>query len=863
MASLLLLSLVSRAENWQPKADENAVVKVGAARFTIMSEQLIRMEYDPSETFRTKATQVVVNRLLPVPAFQQQIKDGHLIINTRELTLTYQLNSGEFNGDNLSVTLNVAGKKVRWFPGLQDTQNLGGTARTLDGMNGGIDWEGKPVDLGQGIISRSGWFLLDDTESFTFSGDKSEWSWVDKKDDSTKNIIDWYFFGHGHQYKQALKDYTAIAGKIPMPPKYAFGYWWSRYWVYSDRELQELMQQTRDYDIPIDVLVIDMDWHLTHGGLKDIKNPKRDPFGELLGWTGYTWNKELFPEPEKFLDWSEEFNLKTALNLHPASGISPLESQYQAFAQDYDFDTTDNSYIPYKLAEKKWAETYVKTVLHPLENQGVDFWWLDWQQYPFSKEVEGLNNTWWLNYVFFSDMERQNKRPLLFHRWGGMGNHRYQIGFSGDDKISWQSLQYQSYFTATASNVGYGYWSHDIGGHASSDLDKDAELYLRWIQFGILSPIFRTHSAKISTIERRFWMYPEHFEPMRELVKLRYALNPYIYNASRQAFDSGVSIVRPMYYQYANHDEAYNHKYQYMFGDDLLVAPISAPVSKDSLLAKQSIWLPEGQWYEWYTGTNIKGGKVVERFYSATEIPLFAKAGSIIPMYGEIEHLQQQLDQWQLTLIPGDSGKATIYEDNGDGLGYKNNEYATTQVSQFLTSAQVRKIIIEPRAGTFTGAKNQRQFTLKLPSTFPVKTVLVNGKVLSANQTTYHAKSLLNEIVLPKLAVNQRIEISIVFEQALLSSEALLNGKIGQFNRVTKAVSDLKVEVARENWWATLPNMLLGAEQTPSKIDYTPENIIELLTNFDNNYHKMSGQIHAHKDIRTDVAKRYVRFLNQ
>ena len=140
-------------------------------------------------------------------------------------------------------------------------------------------------------------------------------------------------------------------------------------------------------------------------------------------------------------------------------------------------------------------------------------------------KVPGVNNTWWLNYLHFTDQQREGKRPLLFHRWGGLGNHRYQIGFSGDTVSVWDSLAFQPWFTATAANVGYAYWSHDIGGHMPGAVDP--ELYTRWVQFGAFSPILRTHTTKNPDAERRIWAYPEPYSSvMRSAFQLREASSP-------------------------------------------------------------------------------------------------------------------------------------------------------------------------------------------------------------------------------------------------------------------------------------------------------------------------------------------------
>jgi alpha-glucosidase (family GH31 glycosyl hydrolase) len=172
--------------------------------------------------------------------------------------------------------------------------------------------------------------------------------------------------------------------------------------------------------------------------------------------------------------------------------------------------------------------------------EGIDFFWLDWHQGDETK-LAGVGPTWWLNYVFFTDQEREKKRALLFHRWGGLGNHRYQIGFSGDTVSVWDSLAFQPYFTATAANVGHTYWSLDIGGHMPGAIEP--ELYLRWIQWGIFSPILRTHTTKNPEAERSIWAYPEPYSDlMRQSFVRRNAMQPYIYTEARKTHDTGVWI---------------------------------------------------------------------------------------------------------------------------------------------------------------------------------------------------------------------------------------------------------------------------------------------------------------------------------
>ena len=315
---------------------------------------------------------------------------------------------------------------------MPDTGNLMGTTRTLDGALG--DKTKEPIE--PGLISRDGWTVVDDSarplfDSADFSfvnGENSPWPWVMQRPAGDRQ--DWYFFGYGHDYKQALGDYILVAGRIPLPPRFAFGAWWSRYWAYTDQELDDLVRGFRQNDVPLDVLVIDMDWHPTFGPSGAGKHAM-DQSGHTMGWSGYSWNKLLFPDPEQFLKHLHEEGLKATLNMHPASGVQPWEDAYPEMARAMGIDPATQKYVPFDITNKKFATNYLNLLHHPLEKQGIDFWWLDWQQEANTK-TPGINPTWWLNYVHFSDQAREGKRPLLFHRWGGLGNHRYQIGFSGD-----------------------------------------------------------------------------------------------------------------------------------------------------------------------------------------------------------------------------------------------------------------------------------------------------------------------------------------------------------------------------------------------------------------------------------------------
>jgi alpha-glucosidase len=294
------------------------------------------MEWADDGHFEERPSMVSLNRRLPVPEFKITRSGKSVTIVTSALRLHYVTQGNKkFVPRDLSITLtdfrSGSHSPVTWYPGLVDTGNLQGTTRTLDGARGNKTRE--PIE--PGLLSRDGWTLVDDSthpvfdsEDITFSrGEQSPWPWVTPRPAGDRQ--DWYFFSYGHSYRQALVEYVSIAGRIPLPPRFAFGAWWSRYWAYSDQELDDLVHDFRKNNTPLDVFVIDMDWHKSFGTHFD----KKDQSGHALGWDGYSWNRLLFTDSAPFLGKLHRYGLKTTLNLHPASGVQPWEDQYAATAK--------------------------------------------------------------------------------------------------------------------------------------------------------------------------------------------------------------------------------------------------------------------------------------------------------------------------------------------------------------------------------------------------------------------------------------------------------------------------------------------------------------------------------------------------
>ncbi|MDP4273437.1 MAG: glycoside hydrolase family 31 protein [Bacteroidota bacterium] len=844
LCSILSFSPVFGQTANYPVADPHSVVKMGNVRFTVLTPDLIRMEWDSLQNFNDAASFVVINRQLPVPTFSKSVKRGWLSIKTSSLELSYKLNSGKFNRENLKIKYLNKTDAFTWVPGTKQMNNLKGTYRTLDGFNGDTHRTRKTkVPLEDGLLSTDGWTLIDDSQSLIF--DNSDWPWVNKR--VNNNAQDWYFMAYGKNYTAALKEFTLIAGKIPLPPRYAFGYWWSRYWSYSDNELRNLVGNFKKYDIPLDVLVIDMDWHNT-----DSLTSRHDEFGQKQQWTGWTWNKRLFSDPDDFLTWVKGNHLKTTLNLHPASGIAPYEEPYKRFAEKMNFDTLTHKNIPYEPTSKKFMTNLFDVVLHPMEKKGISFWWLDWQQWLNDKKIPELSNTWWLNYTFFTDQERNSDtRPLLYHRWGGLGNHRYQIGFSGDVVVSWASLNFQPYFTNCASNVLYGYWSHDIGGHMlTKDMKQELnpELYVRWMQYGGFSPIFRTHTSKSAVLNKEIWNFRgEYFDALYNSIHLRYQLSPYIYTMAREAYDTGISLCRPMYYSYSREPLAYTYKNQYFFGDDMLVCPITSAMQGGKSDLK--LWLPKGNdWYEWCSGTLLKGGQEVNRSFSLDEYPVYVKAGSVIPMYNSsVKNLDENPQNIIIGVFPGGDGTANIYEDNGTNKDYATHFAITRVVSKVNSINRTQEITIYPREGQYQNMTLSRTYTIRLYGAEIPQEIKVNDRKLDFSLTVdsdkwnYDGNELAVNIFLPRDLCSTKQEIKISYSKK--DSVNVNTGIKRVFKELTKLVLAKKFE---DPAWI-VPDYIGNCEETNLKLGYYPEQFYSLIQYFNSNFSKSLDDLNGMK----------------
>ena len=684
-------------------------------RITLLTDRAARFEYAADGVFEDRETLAVMNRNLGKVKFTVKKKSGWDVIDTGRMRIFHKPDGKKLSAANLRVEFECAGKPAEWKPGDRDTGNLLGTIRTLDRCDGACvvtrnkeTYEEKrtPIKLGKGFLSRDGWSLVDDSSNVVVTKVGGR-KWVAPR--AERPVQDLYLFAYGHDYRAALADAAEVFGSQPLPPRYALGYWYCRYWAYSDTEIEGIIDSLDRSGTPVDVMVVDMDWHLD-------------------GWTGYTWDKRYFPDPDGFLKEMHRRKLKVSLNLHPADGVAKHEEKFAEFARAMKLDPRKIDRVPFDITSPEYMKHYFEILHHPEERRGVDFWWMDWQQGE-STAMRGLDTLPWINHLHWEDMQKQHKRPLIFSRFGGVGAGRYAIGFSGDTYSDWISLQYQPYFTATSANVLYGYWSHDIGGHMPGTIEP--ELYLRWVQYGVYTPILRTHTTKYFLADRRFSAYPEPFSTlMSEAVRLRYELVPYIYSEDRKMMENGVSLVYPLYYDYPEDSKAYSSKQEFFFGSQMLVSPVVEAVDPKSELAKVKVYLPAGEWFDTVRGRRLAGPCEYTDRCLYDEIPVFVRAGAVIPgQRGATRLDEKSYSHLVVNVYPGASGSYDMYEDDGLTPDYLEKNHAYIRMSH-AKAGKTRTVTVKKLSGDFKGFLAKREVEFRLHCVVPPESVKIDGKAI-------------------------------------------------------------------------------------------------------------------------------------
>ena len=657
------------------KSDPKVCVTGSKYRISVLTERVVRIEYNPNGVFVDKPTELVVNRNLGVPPFTLRQVQNTIEIDTKYFILTYikeqPLIGNNINpGKNLKITLVNKTEKERertWYYNHPEVRNMKGNISGFDvPLNSVFD---------RGLYSIEGFASFDDSNNKLIGPDGTL---IDRPEGHT----DIYVFLYDKDFKEALIDYFKITGFPELLPRYALGNWWSRNVNYDEESIIDLVKKFEKKRIPLSVIALDNKWHYTNIG--EYKNLK----------TGFTFDKELFKNPQDTIKKLHERNIRVGLYVNPKEGLYPHDAFYSK-AAEY-LGVNNNSIIKFDPLNPKMLDVYFKLFLHPLESLGVDFFWNDYV------DDKSITNMWAMPHYMYHDSDRNpNKRGLILSRGSIVAPQRYPILYGGPTEVTWEDLAKQVFTYINAANLGISWLSLDVGGNRGGI--EESELYIRSVELGCFSPILRFHAEGGHYYKKEPWVWEaKTTNIVADYLRLRHRLIPYLYTEAYNYSKVGIPIIQPFYYNYpwCYDDELY--KNQFYFGSQLLVCPILT--KKDNIMNRtiHRFYMPDGIWYDFFTGKKFPGGKKYVSFFREEDYPVFAMAGSIIPLSNKSDMNNVGLaTEMEIHIFPGVSNMYTIYEDDGITSLYKEGYYLKTSIDYNYLKSNYTVIIraIEGKSG--------------------------------------------------------------------------------------------------------------------------------------------------------------------
>ena len=740
----------------------SGIIFLGNRRFTCLSPTLVRIEFSPTGAFDDRRSMAAYATKQPVP-FASVGKDGQWdVITTGAIEIRTSRNDLPCNRLNLELRW-TDGKLVQfWRPEDRDYQNLGGTLRSLDRYSGeaavldgvhpatmespdisGTSWPAwiqcevdplldalhpqapahfnkadwlsgahKPANENgvfiertfnwykdarkfcPGILSRSGYFLLNDSQGAVLDVDDFP---VER---SLPGYQDWYFFGYAKDYQQALRDFRLLSGPAPLPRHKSLGIVYSRWPAFSETEVDDLGKSFAANGYPLSTLVMDMEWHKE-------------------GWGHWEFNPELIPDPKRFFALCHQYGMEVTFNDHPLD-VRDDDKHYAEYVKlaGPDVEIRKREYngkhpmmAKVDITKKQQCKAFQAVCHTEFMQLGLDYWWNDGSR----GQLSGTCGQLVANKVFFEESQRDGRRGMLLARYGGIGSHRYGVFFTGDATSDYHVLGLQCEFNIRAAGVGLSNVSHDIGGFVISakKLIKngagvdilDPQMYLRWLQFGVFTAILRLHSCPGSGSR-----LPADYEEMlngacRRWLRIRHSLLPYIYTAMRHHCDTGIPLIRGMFLTDPGNPQAYRWD-QYFFGQDMVVAPILSASNT------RSIYLPAGSWWTFDGMEQVAGGREFTRECGNDEVPVYVRAGSILPRQSPDAELHaSQIAHLELDVYTGAAGTAELYEDDGSTTGYLQGAGLR---SRFTLEQTDNTLIVSGAVTAGTPTTAERCITLQL-----------------------------------------------------------------------------------------------------------------------------------------------------
>ena len=724
-------------------------------RITILSEILIRLEYSPTGNFTDELTELVRNRNFNIPKFKSQQDENYLMIETSYFKLEYAKEKS-FIGtkivpeQNLKITL--AGTEKFWHIGHVEARNFKTIGFSLDDKEF-IRLENK------GLYSTDGFVSIDDSNSLILKDDKFY-----KRPEKS---IDTYLFMYKRDFGLVLRDYYLLTGKPNMIPRYFFGNIWNKNTYYTDQNIKDLINKFNKHDIPINAIILGNEWHS--------KNNQK---------YGLSWNKDLFIDYNKFIDYLKLKNIYLGVTINPTI-ISDKENNFNKFISDAKLSPQE--FIPLNVFNKDFVDSYFNNFIDELVNNGVNSFIIDYKD----KDLYTLRA---LNYYHNQYFKNKNLKNAIMSRNGLINSHITNTIYTGNTIVSWRVLNSLPEYIISGSNSAISFISSDIGGFYGGI--EDDELFRRYVQFGTFSPILRLSSDSSHYYKREPWTWDMHtLSIVTEYLRLRSMLIPYLYTEAYKYHETGLPIIQPVYYNYPEIYDEPEYKNEYYFGTSLFVCPITKP--KDIIMDRtiQRIFLPEGIWYDFKTGIKYIGNKRYISFYKDEDYPVFATQGSIIPLailHDDNLNSSANPDGFEIHVFPGKSNTYTIYED--EGITNKESNYVKTIIDyNYLQNNYT--LIIRHDITDYSIIPNIRNYKIRFRNTrMPNEVTIYMGEEKLQN-VNYYIDETDFVIELNRITAHKQITINCKGQDIEIDAVRIVNSDIDSIISGLKIKTTLKSEV--------------------------------------------------------------------
>lgn len=700
------------------------------------SDRIVRVIKYPDNTVFKKESLSVIKE--PESTAINMVWQNNLVIlNSKVLVVKLDLDNGKLTFNKPSGTVLFAEKergasftpvkdvhtatyKVRQAFLLDKKEAIYGLGQHL---NGKMNQRNQQLILAQENMkvcipffqSIKGYGVFWDNYSTTvFSDDPGEASFCSEIGDA----VDYYFMT-GDNADGVIAQMRKLTGQAPLIPLWGYGFLQSRERYKTQQELVDVVTRYRDLNIPLDGII--QDWQY---------------WGKDSLWSGMEFNPETFPDPRKMVEDVHRLNAHLFVVAWPALG--PLSKPYQALKANnsiLDFTTYPERdgvrvYDAYNPAARDIYWYYLNKYVFSL---GVDAWWLDatepehkhikasdFDQQTYLGSYRSVRNAFPLQHVK-GVYEHQRattslKRVNILTRSAFAGQQRFAANtWSGDVESSWEALSNHIPAALNFSLSGIPYWNSDIGGFYPAAFKEGArdpafgELYIRWMQFATFTPMMRSHGTGIP---REIYQFGKRGEPAFDIqekyINLRYSLLPYIYATAWNVTSNAGSFMRALHMDFPADEKVWEINNAYLFGQSILVSPVTGKG-----ISSQPVYLPKGKkWYDFWTGQVVEGGQTVNKTTPLTTIPLYIKAGSIIPIGPKVQYAtEKKWDNLELRIYSGADAAFTLYEDENDNYNYEKGKY--TEI-RFKWNNRKKELNISGRQGDFPGMLNSRKINIVL-----------------------------------------------------------------------------------------------------------------------------------------------------